>query len=268
MSGGVRGRVRERASAFAVAVALDVPDRGAALELVDELGSAAELYKVGLELFTAGGPGVVGAVRDAGKEVFLDLKLHDIPATVAGAVRAACRSGAAFLTVHASGGEAMLRAAAEAAEAATAEATGAAGGSNPRLRLLGVTVLTSLGRADAERVWGREVDDMEEEVLRLARLCVECGLDGVVCSPREAARLRRELGPDPLLVTPGIRPAGTDTHDQARIATPADAVRAGADMLVVGRAVTAADDPAAALEAILREARGETTEPPDGRAVT
>lgn len=229
-----------------VAIALDVPDLGAADRLVEELGPDAELYKVGLELFTAEGPAVVRALRERGKEVFLDLKLHDIPATVGGAVAAAARSGASLLTVHAAGGGAMLEAAAEAAEAA---------GSS--LRLLGVTVLTSLDREAAARVWGRPVGEMGPEVLRLARLATDSGLDGLVCSPLEAADLRRELGPDALLVTPGIRPDGSERHDQARTATPGEAVRAGADVLVVGRAVTRAPDPAGALAEVMEAVRGE-----------
>mgnify|MGYP003322764999 CR=1 FL=1 len=231
-------------------IPLDVPDLDYAADLVDRLGDEADFYKVGLELYTRVGPPAVEMLQRRGKRIFLDLKLHDIPNTVAGAVRSASALGLDLLTLHAQGGEPML-------EAAAAERTGG-------LRLLAVTVLTSLESWHLEAVWGRSVDDTAAEVHRLARMAVASGLDGVVSSPLEAASLRSLLGPDPILVTPGIRPAGSAVGDQRRIATPADAVRAGADYLVVGRPVTQAPDPRAALTAVLaeiRSARGEAVEP-------
>jgi orotidine-5'-phosphate decarboxylase len=181
-------------------------------------------------------------VRKRGGRVFLDLKYHDIPATVAGAVAAAARLGVGLLTVHASGGAAMLRAAAAAAREA----------GDARPRIVAVTVLTSLDRAALHRELGVPIA-VEGHAANLALLARDAGCDGVVASPREAARLRALLGPGALIVTPGIRPAGGAAHDQARTATPATAVRAGADYLVVGRPVTEAADPAAAAAAMLAE---------------
>ena len=222
-----------------VIVALDHASQEDALALVDRLGGAGTFYKVGLELYTRAGPPVVAALRARGKRVFLDLKLHDIPNTVAGAVRAASALDVELLTVHASGGMSMLEAARDAA----------AGG----VRLLGVTVLTSLTAAEVEGVWGREINSIRDEVARLADLAHRCGIDGVVASVLEAGWIRRALGPERLIVTPGIRPAGVDPGDQQRVATPASAVAAGADYLVVGRPVTQAADPALALEALVAE---------------
>ncbi|MGD2068433.1 MAG: orotidine-5'-phosphate decarboxylase [Gemmatimonadota bacterium] len=222
-----------------VIIPLDVPTRELALGLVDTLGDRVDFYKVGLELYTAEGPAMVSTLRDRGKRVFLDLKLHDIPSTVAGAVRTAAVSGADLLTVHATGGRAMMEAAVEAAREA------ADGGS--AIRLLAVTILTSSSAADVESAWGRTIHSLREEVVRLATLGAEAGVHGAVASALEAATLRRQLGPDFLLVTPGIRLEGGDRHDQARVATPDAAVEAGSDYLVVGRAVTAAPDPVAAL---------------------
>ena len=224
-------------------VALDVPDARAALSLVERLGPTADFYKVGLELFTAEGPDVVRRLKGMEKRVFLDLKLHDIPTTVAGAVGSASRLGVDLLTVHTGGGPSMLRAAAE-----------AAGSGGPRL--LGVTLLTSLSPSEVEAAWGRTLQSMRDEVIRLAELALECGLPGVVASPLEAEAIRRRVGKALLIVTPGIRLAGGETHDQARMATPAAAVEAGADLLVVGRAVTAAADPVAAYRQIQAEASG------------
>jgi orotidine-5'-phosphate decarboxylase len=223
-------------------VALDMPELAAAEALVKRLGGVVGHFKVGSALFTAAGPAAVEMVRRHGGRVFLDLKYHDIPATVAGAVHAAARLGVGLLTVHASGGLAMLRAAAEAARAA--------GGDRPRI--LAVTVLTSLDRAALQRELGVPVA-VEGHAVRLADLARAAGCDGVVASPREAARLRALLGPAALIVTPGIRPSGQGTDDQARTAAPGSAVRAGADYLVVGRPVTGAPDPVAAAAAILAE---------------
>lgn len=224
-------------------VALDVPDARSALALVERLGPSATFYKVGLELFIAEGPDIVRELTGRGKRVFLDLKLHDIPSTVAGAVTSASRLGVELLTIHTAGGPSMLKAAAE-----------AAGSSGPRL--LGVTLLTSLSAAEVERAWGRTLQSMRDEVIRLAELALECGLPGVVASPLEAEAIRRRVGKALLIVTPGIRLAGGDTHDQTRLATPAGAVEAGADVLVVGRAVTAAPDPVVAYRQIRAEATG------------
>jgi len=228
-----------------VVVALDHSSPVEALRMVDLLGGEADFYKVGLELFTAAGPGLVRVLRERGKRVFLDLKLLDIPNTVAGAVRQAVALGVELLTVHLSGGEAMLRGA-----VAAAREGGDDSGERRRLRLLGVTLLTSLDREEVEGVWGRPVPSLQEEVLRLAALGERCGIHGVVASPLEAAALRRRFGPHLLLVTPGIRLPQGEWHDQTRVATPSAAAEAGADLLVVGRAVTGASDPAAALAAV------------------
>lgn len=213
-------------------VALDVPDRRRALELVDCLGDEVGFYKVGLELFSRWGPEAVGELRGRGKRVFLDLKLLDIPNTVSRAVRVVRELGADLLTVHATGGVRMLEAAAQ-----------AAGPENEGIRILAVTLLTSLDPGEVETVWGRQVSDTETEVIRLARLAQEAGISGVVASAMEAEPLRRALGSRALIVTPGIRLTGGDRHDQVRVATPAEAVRAGADYLVVGRPIIGHPDP-------------------------
>lgn len=222
-----------------VIVPLDVESSDEALTWVDRLGDQGEFYKVGLELYTRAGPEVVRELIDRGKRVFLDLKLHDIPNTVAGAVRAASDLGVDLLTVHASGGPTMLKAAARARS----------GG----LRLLAVTVLTSLSPDEMSTVWGREIRSVREEVGRLAVLAQEAGMDGIVASALEASWVRSQVGDDFMIVTPGIRPAGADRGDQSRVATPTDAIRAGADYLVVGRPITQAADPAAALAAVIEE---------------
>jgi orotidine-5'-phosphate decarboxylase len=227
-----------------IIVALDVASAAEAHALVRRCGPELDFVKVGLELFTREGPAVVRSLRDAGLRVFLDLKLHDIPNTVAGAVRAAAALDVELLTVHASGGPRMLAAAAEAAAPSG-------------LRLLAVTALTSLDARELASSWGRAPADVDPgaEVARLAGLAAEAGVNGVVCSPHEAAALRALLGPDAALVTPGIRLAGGDAHDQSRVATPGAAVRAGASHLVVGRAVTAAPDPNEALARVREEVR-------------
>ena len=227
-------------------LALDTASSAEALALVDRLGDEADFYKVGLELYTRTGPAIVSELHARGKRVFLDLKLHDIPNTVAGAVSAASDLGVELLTVHAAGGRAMLEAAHR-----------ARGG---HLRLLGVTVLTSLAADDLGSVWGRRVEAVSAEVVRLADLVRAAGLDGTVSSTEEVASLRARFGVDFLLVAPGIRLAGTDRGDQKRVATPADAVRAGADYLVIGRAVTGASDPRRTLEAVLVEMAKATAE--------
>ena len=229
---------RPSSPAARLIVALDTADLARATALARALAGEVGLVKVGLELFVAEGPRAVAEIAALGAPVFLDLKLHDIPNTVAGAVRSANALGAAMLTVHAAGGAEMISAARSAAEAA-----GAA-----RPMILAVTVLTSLGAADlaATGVAGGPV----QQVLRLARLAVESGADGIVCSPREVAPLRDALGPGVPLIVPGIRPAGADAGDQKRVMTPAEALAAGADWLVIGRPITGAADPAAAARAI------------------
>lgn len=221
-------------------VALDVPSAVEAAAVVRRIGDAVSFYKVGLELFIADGPDTLAMLADRGKRVFLDLKLHDIPRTVARAVGSASRFGAELLTLHAGGGRAMLQAAAQAA----AESGGTT-------KLLAVTVLTSLDDADlAELGVGRAAG---EQVDALGRLAIEAGAQGLVCSPREVGRLRTALGAGPYLVTPGVRPAGGDPGDQKRVATPAQAARDGASALVVGRPVLEAADPRAAARAIAAE---------------
>ena len=224
-----------------VFVALDTPDMDGALSLAGSLAGVVGGIKLGKAFFTANGPQGVRRAAAAGLPVFLDLKFHDIPNTVADAVRAALSLAPVMLTVHASGGAAMMRAAAEAARE---------GGANRPL-VLGVTVLTSLGAEDlaATGLSG----PVPDQVMRLARLAQASGLDGVVCSAREAAALRAECGADFKLVVPGIRPAGAAAGDQKRTATPAEAMAAGADYLVIGRPVTGAGDPAQAARAIIDE---------------
>jgi orotidine-5'-phosphate decarboxylase len=221
-------------------VALDVASEEKARALVLQLGEGVSFYKVGKELFTAVGPALVRDLVAGGKKVFLDLKFHDIPNTVAGAVGSAASLGVSFLTVHASGGSKMLHAAVQAAAQSSARPT-----------VLAVTVLTSLASADLEEVGVSA--SVEAQVLRLAGLAVNAGCGGIVASAQEAARLRDALGSAFTLVTPGIRPAGGIAADQARVVTTEDAMRAGADYLVVGRPITAADDPCQAADAIIRQ---------------
>jgi orotidine-5'-phosphate decarboxylase len=226
-----------------VIVALDVPTADRALDLVDALGPRLSFVKVGLELHTREGSAVLAQLKARGLRVFLDLKLHDIPNTVAGAVRSAGALGVDLLTVHAAGGSRMMEAAAQAAP--------------PELSLLAVTVLTSMAEEDLAEAWGRtDAFEPRTEVLRLALLAQQAGIFGVVASPQEAGALRTLLGPDAAIVTPGIRLPGGPAHDQRRIATPSQAVAVGASHLVVGRAITDAPDPAAVLGAILDEVGG------------
>ena len=224
-------------------VALDAPEAAQALALAARLDPKLCRVKVGKELFTAAGPAVVGELQQRGFEVFLDLKYHDIPNTVAGACRAAARLGVWMLNVHASGGEAMMRAAREAVSTVA----------RPPL-LIGVTILTSLGAEELHKVGF--AGTAEENVVRLARLARACGLDGVVCSAQEARALRAATGPDFILVTPGIRLPDSARDDQARTVTPSEAVRMGAHYLVLGRAVTQTADPAATLESIRQSLEG------------
>src|SRR5574337_450635 len=224
-------------------VALDVGDVASAAALVEQLYPTVTLFKVGFQLFTAEGPRAVEAVHKRGGRVFMDLKLHDIPNTVAGAVREAARLGAVMCTLHASGGRSMLQAAAQAVS-----------GSGSPMRLLAVTVLTSLDSKGLEEVVGVKLD-MTAQVVRLASLAREAGLDGIVASPHEIGLLRATLGPSMCLVIPGIRPAWAAADDQRRVMTPGEAAVAGADYLVIGRPITAATDPVQATGKILDELR-------------
>ncbi|HFD80941.1 MAG TPA: orotidine-5'-phosphate decarboxylase [Gammaproteobacteria bacterium] len=226
-----------------IIVALDFAEADQARAFVERLQPGSCRLKVGKELFTRAGPELVRELVARGHEVFLDLKFHDIPNTVARACEAAASLGVWMVNVHASGGSRMMVAAREALETLGSE----------RPLLIAVTVLTSLGREDLREL-GLDVDP-QEQVLRLARLAQAAGLDGVVCSPQEASLLRSELGPDFRLVTPGVRPRGAALDDQTRVRTPGDAVRDGSDYLVIGRPVTRADDPAAVLAGINQELR-------------
>jgi orotidine-5'-phosphate decarboxylase len=227
-------------------VALDVESLAQAEALLDRLHGPVSRFKIGSQLFTACGPAAIEAVHKRGAEVFLDLKFHDIPNTVAGAAREATRLGVFMFNVHASGGQAMMRAAAETA-AASARELGVR-----RPLAIAVTVLTSLDRAALHRDLG-VASSVEGHVLHLVRLARAAGLDGNVASPNEIAVIRNHLGTGWVIVTPGVRPAGSAANDQERVATPAAAARAGAHYLVVGRPITAASDPARAAQAILEE---------------
>ncbi|QFT54344.1 orotidine-5'-phosphate decarboxylase [Microbulbifer sp. THAF38] len=228
-----------------VIVALDYDNADAALSMADQLDPSLCRVKVGKELFTIAGPDLVRALVDRGFEVFLDLKFHDIPNTVAAAVKAAARLGVWMVNVHASGGERMMRAA--------ADALSELGEGRPLL--IGVTVLTSTTQEElAATGVGKP---LEEQVLNLAAQAQSCGLDGVVCSAREAEALKEACGPDFALVTPGIRPAGSDAGDQRRTLTPSEALNQGSDYLVIGRPITAAEYPLTALQDILAEIAGK-----------
>src|SRR5579863_1286465 len=223
-------------------VALDVSTAAAAQRIVAAVGDSALTYKVGMQLYTAEGPQVVRDLVASGRRVFLDLKYHDIPNTVGAAVAEAAKLGASMLTVHASGSGRMLQAAVEAAQA------------RPDLMVLAVTVLTSMDDQDVEKIGMR--GSLAESVVRLATIALAHGCQGIVTSAREAATVRAELGSDFAIVTPGVRPAGSSVGDQVRVVTPAEAIKAGASHIVVGRPITHADDPAAAARAILGEIRG------------
>ncbi len=221
-------------------VALDVPDRAVALQTVDRLAGRVGYFKLGLEIFTREGPRLVEEIRDRGEKIFLDLKFHDIPNTVRGAVRSACRLGVEMLTVHASGGPAMLAAACEEARSSA---------SNPLV--LAVTALTSLSQEDAQNLGVR--GSVEQWVVKLAAIAYGAGIRGLVASTKELPVLRKKFAEEMKLVIPGIRPTGAALQDQARAATPADAIRAGADFIVVGRPILQAADPATAADAIIAE---------------
>jgi orotidine-5'-phosphate decarboxylase len=213
-----------------VYVALDTTDLDYARQLAERVRGDVGGLKLGLEFFNAHGPDGVRPFLDMGLPVFLDLKYHDIPNTVAGACRAAAALGVSILNVHAQGGAGMMRAAVDAVKSVS-----------PATRLIAVTMLTSLSDEDLPSVG--LTPPVADQVLRLASLAQQCGLDGVVCSAHEIARLRRELGPDFQLIVPGIRPAGSDVGDQKRVMGPSEAVAAGASILVIGRPITAAADP-------------------------
>jgi orotidine-5'-phosphate decarboxylase len=222
-----------------VAVALDAPDLETAARWAGLVTPHVSTVKIGLELYLRYGPDVVASIRGAsGVRVFLDLKLHDIPATVAGAARTVGRLRPDVLTVHASGGAEVIRAAAEAA---------------PSTKIAAVTVLTSLNQEQLERTGVS--GSVRDTVLRLSSLAVEAGAQGIVCSPREVAAVRAEVGPGITLITPGVRPAGADANDQARVATPEEALKSGSDLLVIGRPITSAPDPGAAAAAVAASLR-------------
>jgi orotidine-5'-phosphate decarboxylase len=237
-------------------VALDVPSAKAATELVSRLENSCRWLKVGLELFVATGPKLLEYLIAQGHSVFLDLKFHDIPNTVAGAVRSAAEFGVHMMTVHASGGPEMLKA-----------ARGALDGVTDPPELLAVTVLTSMNAAELNSTG--IVEPPGRQAVRLARLGIDAGFRGFVCSTQEVANLRTLTGPEGVLVIPGIRPAGAEIGDQKRIATPAEALHLGASFLVVGRPITQASNPAEAAGAILRQmagslARGDLETPRPG----
>jgi orotidine-5'-phosphate decarboxylase len=220
-------------------VALDVSTMAAAQKIVAAVGDSALTYKVGMQLYTAEGPQVVRDLVASGRRVFLDLKYHDIPHTVGAAVSEAAKLGVSMLTVHAPGGDKMLRAAADAAKA------------TPNLMVLAVTVLTSLAGSDLEKIGVR--GSVEDTVVRLATIAIDNGCQGVVASAREASTLRADLGDKFAIVTPGVRPAGSHVADQVRVVTPAEAIASGAGYIVVGRPITEAADPAAEARAILSQ---------------
>ncbi|MGH9771327.1 MAG: orotidine-5'-phosphate decarboxylase [Candidatus Acidiferrales bacterium] len=229
------------AAAERLIVALDLPSTDAALRMAEKLHGHAGMFKVGMELFGAEGPALPRQLVSRSEGVFLDLKFHDIPNTVRAAAREAAQLGVRMINVHASGGRQMMAAAREGAESAGAR----------RPLALAVTVLTSLAAEDLSEIG--LAGTPEEAVIRLARLAQSAGMDGVVASAREAAAIREACGSEFVIVTPGIRPAASAVQDQARVSTPADAIRAGADYLVVGRPITGAADPAAAAEAVAAE---------------
>ena len=228
----------------AIIIALDC-DRDTALDLADKLGGKARWVKVGMTLFYRYGPSIVDDMRARGLKVFLDLKLHDIPFQIRGAAYSASLAGADILSIHGLGGSAMIAEGRAGAEEAAAEREGA------RTRLVAISVLTSMDQEALAEIGIN--DEIPTEVARLASMAVKAGSDGIVCTPQEAAQMRELLGPDALIVTPGVRPAGADVGDQKRIATPAAAIEAGASMLVIGRPITHASDPVAAFESIVEE---------------
>lgn len=227
-------------------VALDVENLAAANKLITTLSGEGKWFKIGKQLFTAVGPASLKLLREAEKDIFLDLKFHDIPNTVAGAVASGTRIGANMINMHASGGLEMMRAAAEAAEKQASE------GDVPKPTLLGVTILTSVDEATLQRDVGTQ-RKLADQVAYLAELSQQAGLDGVVASPLEIGLIRKVCGDDFVIVTPGVRPAWAASNDQQRVMTPAEAIDAGADYIVVGRPITASDNPREAVRRILQE---------------
>jgi orotidine-5'-phosphate decarboxylase len=221
-------------------VALDFPTQAKALALVSVLSGSVSTYKIGLQLYTVAGPAIVQAVAATGAKIFLDLKLHDIPNTVARAVAAAGELGVHMLTLHLSGGSAMLRAAVEVKP--------------PGLSLLGVTVLTSASQETLGEIG--IASELSAHVVRLAELGQKCGVDGLITSPQEVRVLRERVGRDMMLVTPGVRPEWAGVDDQKRFTTPSEALKSGADYLVIGRPITAHADPAAAMKRLIEEISG------------
>ena len=245
-------------------VALDVRSAAAALAIVDQLGTSCRFYKIGSELFTSEGPSIVKAIMGRGAAIFLDLKFHDIPNTVQGAVRSAALLGVRILTVHASGGKAMMEAAVLGAKEAAmilasdvpadAVSTGVWDKmTKPQVEIFAVTVLTSFDAAGLGESWGRPIADVRAEVLRLARITADAGLQGIVCSGAEAAEVRDSLGGKLATLVPGIRMAGGAAQDQARVVTPGEAAAAGAKYIILGRAVTGAKSPRDAMSEVLSD---------------
>ena len=227
-------------------VALDVENLATANRLVTTLSDDVKWFKIGKQLFTAVGPASVKLLHEAKKNIFLDLKFHDIPNTVAGAVASATKIGANIINIHASGGLEMMRAAGEAAEKQASEL------SIPKPTLLGVTILTSIDEANFQRDFGTQ-RKLKDQVAYLAELSQKAGLEGVVASPLEIELIRKVCGNDFVIVTPGVRPAWAASNDQQRVMTPGEAINAGADCIVVGRPITAADNPREAARTILQE---------------
>lgn len=226
---------------MSIIVALDVPNSAEIPEIVESLPEEIVFYKVGLEIFTAEGPACLEYLKKHNKKIFLDLKLHDIPRTVAHAVKSAARHNVDLLTIHACGGKAMLQAAAEAAAECGEHAP----------KLLAITTLTSLDQSDLTDMGITR--SVKEHTVAMGKLAIDNGIDGLVCSALEVAAFRQTLGTDPILVTPGIRPAGGDVGDQKRVATPSSAMKDGSTHLVIGRPIVKADDRFAAAQAILEE---------------
>jgi orotidine-5'-phosphate decarboxylase len=228
-----------------IIVALDIPSADLIKPTVQQLPPDISFFKVGLELFISEGAGSLSWLQENQKNIFLDLKLHDIPKTVSNAVKSAGKYSVKLLTVHACGGSAMLRAAADAA---------AEFGEN-RPQVVAVTTLTSLSQDDLTDIGVSR--QLKDNTLRLAELALKSGVDGLVCSPLETEAFRKEFGPEPIIITPGVRPAGADVGDQKRVMTPGEASKAGANYLVIGRPILKADDPSAAAHGILKEIAAE-----------
>jgi orotidine-5'-phosphate decarboxylase len=223
-------------------VALDVESAGVAVRLVEELGDLCRFYKIGSELYTAEGPAVVRQVQERGASVFLDLKFHDIPNTVRGAVRSAAHLGVQLLSIHATGGRPMLEAAVEGVREAAANC-----------EIFGVSVLTSMDSRALSVAWGRPVSSIPDEVLRLGQLAIDAGIHGIVCSGEEAAAVRAKFGNSLATLVPGVRLAGGDRQDQRRVVTPRQAAAAGASYIVIGRPVTTAKSPPDAMREVLAD---------------